>query len=163
MLSNASDRSRSYDSYIDIVQSMQNVIHHIEQGSFSTVSWPTGWLGSREEVVSIEVCWELRFFCFFFQWPLRKKKKRLQMGRQFFKLFGSRYGFFRSGFTRASLKTEGKTPVCRDWLMTAVTAGSSWYKHSQRGTWEASLVNMLNGRIAKSCFWRTAVTQVQKV
>ena len=27
---------KSYDSYIAIVQSMQNVIHHIEQGSFST-------------------------------------------------------------------------------------------------------------------------------
>ena len=28
---------KSYDSCIAIVQSMQNVIHHIEQGSFSTV------------------------------------------------------------------------------------------------------------------------------
>ena len=33
---------KSYDSYIAIVQSMQNVIHHIEQGSFSTVPWPIG-------------------------------------------------------------------------------------------------------------------------
>ena len=31
---------KSYDSYIAIVQSMQNVIHRIEQGSFSTVPWP---------------------------------------------------------------------------------------------------------------------------
>ena len=33
---------KSYDSYIAIVQSMHNVIHHIEQGSFSTVPWPIG-------------------------------------------------------------------------------------------------------------------------
>ena len=31
---------KSYDSYIAIVQSMQNVTHHIEQGNFSTVPWP---------------------------------------------------------------------------------------------------------------------------
>ena len=31
---------KSYNSYIAIVQSMQNVIHNIEQGSFSTVPWP---------------------------------------------------------------------------------------------------------------------------
>ena len=35
----------------------------------------------------------------------------------------------RSGITIASLKTEGKTPVCRDLLIMAVTAGSSWSKH----------------------------------
>ena len=33
---------KSYDSYIAIVQSMQNVIYHIEQGSFTTVPWPIG-------------------------------------------------------------------------------------------------------------------------
>ena len=33
---------KSYDSYIAIVQSMQNVIYQIEQGSFTTVPWPIG-------------------------------------------------------------------------------------------------------------------------
>ena len=40
--------------------------------------------------------------------------------------------FLRSGFTMASVKTEGKTPVCRDLLIMAVTAGSSWSKHSTK-------------------------------
>ena len=40
--------------------------------------------------------------------------------------------FLRSGFTMASVKTEGKTPVCRNWLIMAITAGSSWSKHSTK-------------------------------
>ena len=32
----------------------------------------------------------------------------------------------------------------------------------QTGTWEAGLVNMFSGRIAKSCFWCIAMTEVQK-
>ena len=38
----------------------------------------------------------------------------------------------RSGITIASLKTEEKTPVRRDLLIMAVTAGSSWSKHSTK-------------------------------
>ena len=68
---------KSYDIYIAIVRSMQNVIYHIEQGSFRTVPWPICWLGSRAEVVSVEVCWELwedDIFSDF--WPKKKKKKK---------------------------------------------------------------------------------------
>ena len=67
----------------------------------------------------------------FVQWPLTKKKDWRPAG-SFSNCSGQEMGFFRSGFTMASLKTEGKTPVCRDWLMTAVTAGSSCSKHSTK-------------------------------
>ena len=61
------------------------------------------------------------------------RNERLETGLQFFKLFGSSDVFFlRSGITMAFLKTEGKTPVCRDLLIMAVTAGSSWSKHSTK-------------------------------
>ena len=60
------------------------------------------------------------------------RNERLETGLWFFKLFGSSDVFLRSGITIASLKIEGKTPVCRDLLIMAVSAGSSWSKHSTK-------------------------------
>ena len=150
---------KSYDSYIAIVQSMQNVIHHIEQGSFSTVPWPIGWLGSREEVVSVEVCWELwedDFFSDFWQ------KRKIGDGPVVFQTVWVKRWLFQKWFYNGLFKNRERHQCAEtDWwrlsLQEAVAPSIQ-----QRGTWEAGLVNMSSGRIAKSCFLRTALTQVQK-
>ena len=70
----------------------------------------------------------------------------------------------------------GMSPGCgRRWGVPGRVAREQcfWGRHSwwdskkkkrkkKRGTWEAGLVNMSSGRIAKSCFWRAALTQVKK-
>ena len=50
-------------------------------------------------------------------------KERLETGRKFFKLFGSR-AFLRSGLTTADLKADGKVPDDKEKLMMFVRVGS---------------------------------------
>ena len=51
-------------------------------------------------------------------------KERLETGRKFFKLFGSREVFLRRGLTTAGLKVDGKVPDDREKLMMFVKVGS---------------------------------------
>ena len=51
-------------------------------------------------------------------------KERLETGRKFFKLFGSREAFLRRGLTTADLKVDGKVPDDKEKLMMFVRVGS---------------------------------------
>ena len=51
-------------------------------------------------------------------------KERLETGRKFFKLFGSREAFWRRGLTSADLKVDGKVPDDKEKLMMFVRVGS---------------------------------------
>ena len=51
-------------------------------------------------------------------------KERLETGRKFFKLFGSREDFLREGLTTADLKVDGKVPDDKEKLMMFVRVGS---------------------------------------
>ena len=69
---------KSYDSYIATVQSMQNVIHHIEQGSFSTVP-KTDWeVGKRLLAMRYAESYETTIFSVNFD---KKEEEILEMGR----------------------------------------------------------------------------------
>ena len=120
---------------------MKNIIHQLEKGCFSTMSWEVGGLRYGEKLISIEVSRKLReddFFSVFWQeWKIGDGPIVFQIVQVKWCFFEKWYynGLFKnrgSGITMASLKTEGKTPVCRDWLIMAVTAGSSWSKHSTK-------------------------------
>ena len=50
---------------ITFVQSMKNVIHQLEMGCFSTMSWAVGGLRYGEKLISIEVSRKLREDDFF--------------------------------------------------------------------------------------------------
>ena len=52
-------------------------------------------------------------------------KERLETGRKFFKLFGSREAFWRRGLTSADLKVDGKVPDDKEKLMMFVRVGGS--------------------------------------
>ena len=110
---------------------MKNVIHQLQKGCFSTISWAVGRLRYGEKLISLEVSRKLReddFISDFWQeWKIGGGPIVFQIVRvKWFCLF------LRNGITMASLKTEGKTPVCRDLLIMAVTAGSSWSKYSTK-------------------------------
>ena len=51
-------------------------------------------------------------------------KERLETGRKFFKLFGSREAFLKGGLTTANLKVDGKVPDDKEKLMMFVRVGS---------------------------------------
>ena len=51
-------------------------------------------------------------------------KERLETGRKFFKLFGSRDAFLTRGLTTADLKADGKVPDDKEKLMMFVRVGS---------------------------------------
>ena len=51
-------------------------------------------------------------------------KKRLETGRKFFNLFGSREAFLRGGLTKADLKVDGKVPDDKEKLMMFVKVES---------------------------------------
>ena len=51
-------------------------------------------------------------------------KERLETGRKFFKLFGSRDAFLRRGLTTADLKVDGKVPDDKEKLVMFVRVGS---------------------------------------
>ena len=51
-------------------------------------------------------------------------KERLETGRKFFKLFGSREAFLRRGLTTDDLKVDGKVPDDKEKLMMFVRVGS---------------------------------------
>ena len=51
-------------------------------------------------------------------------KEKLETGRKFFKLFGSREAFLRRGLTTADLKVDGKVPDDKEKLMMFVRVGS---------------------------------------
>ena len=59
-------------------------------------------------------------------------KERLETGRKFFKLFGSRGAFLRRGLTTAELKVDGKVPDDKEKLMMFVKVGSSSSINSRR-------------------------------
>ena len=69
---------------------------------------------------------------------------------------------FGSGFTIASLKTEGKTPVRRDLLIMAVTAESRWSKHLTKRDVGIGSREHFSERISKLYFRHTELTQVEK-
>ena len=51
-------------------------------------------------------------------------KERVETGRKFFKLFGSRDAFLRRGLTTADLKVDGKVPDDKEKLMMFVELGA---------------------------------------
>ena len=51
-------------------------------------------------------------------------KERLETGRKFFKLFGSREAFLRRGLTTADLKVDKKVPDDKEKLMMFVELGA---------------------------------------
>ena len=59
-------------------------------------------------------------------------KERLETGRKFFKLFGSREAFLRRGLTTADLKVDGKVPDDKEKLMMFVRVGSRSSINSRR-------------------------------
>ena len=109
---------------------MKNIVQQLERGCFSTMSWAVGGLRYGEKLISIEVRRKLREDEFF-QWLLTGMKD-WRRAYSLSNCSGQVMFFLRSGITMASLKTEGKTPVRRDLLIMAVTAGSSWSKHSTK-------------------------------
>ena len=125
---------------------MKNVIHQLEKGCFSTMSRAISGLRYGEKLISIEVSRKLReddFISDFWQ------EWKIGGGPIVFQIVRVKWCccccccfvvvLLRSGITMASLKTEGKTPVCRDLLIMAVTARSSWSKHStKRDVWLGS-------------------------
>ena len=52
------------------------------------------------------------------------KKDKFEVGRCFFKSFGSRLDFLSSGFTKADLKCFGKTPELSDKFTIRVIIGA---------------------------------------
>ena len=59
-------------------------------------------------------------------------KERLETGRKFFKLFGSREAFLRRGLTTANLKVDGKVPDNKEKLIMFVRVGSRSSINSRR-------------------------------
>ena len=59
-------------------------------------------------------------------------KERLETGRKFFKLFGSREAFLRRGLTTADLKVDRKVPDDKEKLMMFVRVGSRSLINSRR-------------------------------
>ena len=59
-------------------------------------------------------------------------KERLETGRKFFKLFGSREAFLRRGLTTADLKVDGKVPGDKETLTMFVRVGSRSSINSRR-------------------------------
>ena len=59
-------------------------------------------------------------------------KMRLETGRKFFKLFGSREAFLRRGLITADLKVDGKVPDDKEKLMMFVRVGRRSSINSRR-------------------------------